>query len=453
MKIERIRRLQSFALGITAALAAIGGLSPAAAQVWSIEAGGTARGEYSDNYFFQSTQRQSAFMASIAPYVSAVRRTERSGAAAFLSIGGNDVRISSSDASFATGRLSLLGSLRESQSEWSGDVSLSRDRSLQSALLGDGLAYVLATSSTGAASGRYTFTPSERWTVEASARAVANRRDAVSSLSPLQDDHALSATALASYAFAEQARLSMSTALGRYASDVTRTDSWRSEIGLERSFSPRLSASATLGAFVAWTDVTCEAPCAADTSSSTLSQPRVRRGGPLYGGNVTYAFSDRGRLAAGLASDLSASANGVLIVSRNAAVSVSRELSDRASGRLIVRDSFSASLDGSSHSNYVSAEIGVSYRLADHWTLDAGYSHSFARASAVASGPAGDTRSNVAYVTVSYDWAGGSLTDVAARGARDWETMVPESSAIPPAGSSAIPGARATQGPSWFDTR
>ena len=48
------------ALGLAAIVPSV-----AVAQAWLVQSGATARGEFNDNYFFTSTNRQSAFTASV----------------------------------------------------------------------------------------------------------------------------------------------------------------------------------------------------------------------------------------------------------------------------------------------------------------------------------------------------------------------------------------------------
>ena len=65
--------------------------SVAAAQAWSVQSGVAARGEYNDNYFLTPTNQQSAFTASVSPFVTAARRTETTDVTALLAVGLNRV--------------------------------------------------------------------------------------------------------------------------------------------------------------------------------------------------------------------------------------------------------------------------------------------------------------------------------------------------------------------------
>ena len=65
--------------------------SLAKAQAWSVQSGVAARVEYNDNYFFTANNAQSAFTASVTPFVTAARRTETSDVTALLAVGANKV--------------------------------------------------------------------------------------------------------------------------------------------------------------------------------------------------------------------------------------------------------------------------------------------------------------------------------------------------------------------------
>ena len=60
-------------------------------ETWSVQSGFAARGQYTDNYFFTPNNQQSAFTASVSPFVTAARRTEGSDVTALLAVGANKV--------------------------------------------------------------------------------------------------------------------------------------------------------------------------------------------------------------------------------------------------------------------------------------------------------------------------------------------------------------------------
>ena len=71
------------------------------------------------------------------------------------------------------------------------------------------------------------------------------------------------------------------------------------------------------------------------------------------------------------------------------------------------RQVFPTGLSKSSTTNNYAGEIGVSYLLAERWTLDAGYRYRRAHYSQNSSEP----QSNVVFVSIGYGWPGASFTD------------------------------------------
>ena len=132
--------------------------------------------------------------------------------------------------------------------------------------------------------------------------------------------------------------------------------------------------------------------------------------GQLYGGNISYAFSERTSLAAFLSENLAPSSAGTLTKTDSAGASLSHNFSERLTGRLgasYTRQVFPSGLSGLSTTNLYAAEVGVSYLLAERWRLDAGYRYT--RAEYTQSG--GEPQSNVVFVSIGYNWPGASSTD------------------------------------------
>ena len=103
---------------LAVAVVALPGLSTA--QEWSVRSGAVARSEYSDNYFFTAENPESAFVASISPFVTAARRTESSEVAALLAVGANRTWGTNPNLDFVSGRVGLTGTMREERSSWRG---------------------------------------------------------------------------------------------------------------------------------------------------------------------------------------------------------------------------------------------------------------------------------------------------------------------------------------------
>ena len=232
----------------------------------------------------------------------------------------------------------------------------------------------------------------------------------------------------------------LSAVYSHYSSDITRSDSVTTTLGVVHQFSPQLTISASVGGF--WSDIEATknalvcptTPILCDTGlvprvPITTSDQR-HDSGPLYGGNISYAFSERTQLAASLVENLAPSASGIINKTDSAYASLSHQFSERLSGRLGVsytRTIFPVALAGSSTTNYYQGEIGVSYLLAERWKLDAGYRYARAQYSQNPFEP----QSNVVFVSIGYGWPGASFTD--------WVGARLDTQGLPGAGPVALP--------------
>jgi hypothetical protein len=394
--------------------------SVAAAQAWFVQSGVAARGEYNDNYFLTPTNQQSAFTASVSPFVTAARRTETTDVTALLAVGFNRVWGPSPTTDYVSGRLGLNGVVNDERSTWAGGISFVRAPLLQSAQTQTGVALVRADSDAATASGTYTYALTERWSVGATAGWYWNAYDPVEGGSTLSDNHGYYAGATLDYRYSERTRLTGAAVFSHYASDITRSDAVTTTLGVVHEFSPRLTVSASIGGF--WSDIettqtalVCPtAPILCDTGVvqpvPVSSGERRRDSGPLYGGGVSYAFSERTRLSATLAQSLAPGSTGTVTRTNLASASLLHQFSERLTGRVGVgytRTKFPAGVSGSFANEYYLGEIGASFRLAERWILDAGYR--YARAD-YADNPSHPT-SNVVFISIAYNWPGTSFTD------------------------------------------
>ena len=185
-----------------------------------------------------------------------------------------------------------------------------------------------------------------------------------------------------------------------YTSNITHSDSVTTTLGVVHQFSPQLTISASGGGF--WSDIEA-------TQGDAATGDRRRATGGLYGGSISYAFSERTQLNVSLAENLTPSGTGTLSKSDSAGASLSHQFSDRFNGRLgasYTRTIFPTT-SSSYNNNYYQGEVGVSYQLAERWTLDAGYRYSRAHYSQNSFEP----KSNVGFVSIGYNWPGTSFTD------------------------------------------
>jgi predicted porin len=162
------------------------------------------------------------------------------------------------------------------------------------------------------------------------------------------------------------------------------------------------------------------------TQSDIVTENRRRDRGELYGGDISYAFSERTQFVANLSENLAPSSSGTLTKSDSAGASLTHLFSDRLTGRLgatYARTIFPVTMSSGSLTNkFYVGEIGVSYLLAERWKLDAGYQ--YVRAQFAQN--LGEPKSNVVFVSIGYNWPGTSFTD--------WVGRRPETQGLPGAG-------------------
>jgi long-subunit fatty acid transport protein len=223
--------------------------------------------------------------------------------------------------------------------------------------------------------------------------------------------------------------LSVAAGYSHYSSDITRSDSATATIGVAHQLSPELTISASAGGFWSDTEPAQAAPIA------TGEQRRAT--GSLFGGSLNWAVSERTQFLLSVVESLAPSGAGLLGKTDNAGASLTHKFSERLTGRLgagYTRTIFPQARNSSFNNDYYQAEVGVSYRLAERWTLDAGYRYSRAQYSQNSQEPT----SNVGFVTIGYNWPGTSLTS--------WVGRPPETPSMPGAGPLSLPAARGASG-------
>src|SRR5262245_974635 len=362
--------------------------SVAAAQAWLVHSGVAARGEYNDNYFLTTANRQSAFTASVSPFVTAARRTETTDVTALLAIGLNEVWGSGSfqTTNYLSGRLGLNGAVREERSTWAGTISFSRAPLLQSAQTPAGVTLVRAYTNAAAVNGTYEYALTERWSVGAIAGWYRNDYSAVEGASTLSDNWGYSAGATLNYRYSERTRVTAAAVFSHYSSDITRSDAVTTTLGIVHEFSPQLTLSASVGGF--WSDIEATqtalvcptTPILCDTGLvprvPVTSGERRHDSGALFGGGMSYAFSERTRLSATFSQGIAPSSTGTITRTNIATASLSHRFWERLTGRLGVgytRTTFPTGQSGSFANEYYLGEIGTTFQLGERWILDAGY--------------------------------------------------------------------------------
>ena len=69
-------------------------------------------------------------------------------------------------------------------------------------------------------------------------------------------------------------------------------------------------------------------------------------------------------------------------------------------------NSFPAAIESSDTDTTLRGQVGLSYRIAERWMLDAGYQYTRTKYSGTSSEPT----SNIVFVSVGYNWPGESIT-------------------------------------------
>ncbi|MFO1204688.1 MAG: hypothetical protein U1E63_02935 [Burkholderiales bacterium] len=443
----------TFGIGIRAAgglLAAslAGWPALAAAETWLLQSGFSARTQFTDNYFFASTGQESGFTASISPFVTAARRTETTDVAAVLAVGLNKVWGLPENIDYVSGRFGVDGTMRDDRSTWAGNIGYSRAPTLQNLFTQRGNVLALAYTDTASANGSYSYQMSERWSLGIRAGAFNSQYSSVqTTTSPLQNNSACYGSGTIDYAYSERTQINLLAAYAHTTSDLTRSDSVITRIGVVHRFSEQLTASASVGQF--WSDITATRTGLVCPTTPVLCDsglvPRLpitsgesrSYSGQLYGGNLNYAFSERTSLTAFLAENLAPSSTGTLTKTDSAGASLSHNWSERLSARLgasYTRQVFPSGVSGLSTTNYYAGEVGVSYLLAERWRLDAGYRYNRAEYTQQS---LGNPQSNTVFVAIGYNWPGASATD--------WVGARLDTQGLPGAGPVQLSGAAAAR--------
>lgn len=406
-------------------------LSPfAAGQQWQLQAGGAARGEWNDNYFFTADNAESAFVLSLAPFLTATQKTDTSELAALFAVGANKVWGPSGAKDYVSGRLGVSGMQSDAVSSANGSLSISRAPALQNEVTPAGIVQTLAFTDNAMANAVYSRALSERWSAGATVSAYANHYDkAADAPTTFQNNWSWSAGANAGYAVSSQAQLTFTTLFSHYSSDVERDDSVTATAALAYDVSPRLAVSGSVGYF--WTSSDTDAAsfaCSAGVGQCGEGRVRSHDDGVLFGGSVRYSALEQTILLATAAENLAPSGTGALSKNSNAALTAVHRFTDRLTGRVgasYTRTKFPTVL-GTEIDRTYAAEIGASYALGERWTLDAGYRYLRTDYSQNDQQP----RSNIVFLSIAYNWPGANIGG--------WSAIRPDTAGLPGAGPSSI---------------
>ena len=388
---------------------AVATLAPAlaVAQEWQLVYGGASRAEYTDNYYYvapsstgaSSVGPESAFTLSLIPFVAAVRRTEVSEVKAIASIGANKAWGVSEE--YLSARVALEGLLREERSTWTGSISYDRTSELQDVISNQQVVLVRTYTDTVSLDGALTYRLTEQWVAGTGVSGEFNRYDSVQDVASVVDDVNVAAYGDLRYDFSDRTRALFSLNYTYYAGDLTRSDIVTARAGIAHRYSPQLAVSATAGWYWSDTRNRSGAPVSEDVFGG--------ENGGLFGANVEYAFTEATQLTASASQGLTPSGVGTISKSDNVAVALTHRFSDSLRGHVgaeYARTTFSGSLNNDYSEKTVQAEVGLAWRIAERWTMDAGYRYERTRYSL----ESGEPRSNVVFLTLAYNWPGASLT-------------------------------------------
>jgi len=404
------------AVALAAAVPAV-----ATAQAWVVETGAAARGEFNDNYFFATSDPQSAFTASIAPFLTAVRQTETSDATAFLAVGLNQVWGPSPTTDYISGRAGLTGAVYDERSAWAGAMAFSRAPLLQEAQTQAGTALVLAYTNAATVNGAYSYALADRWWIGAVAGWYTNDYDNVEEgQGTLSDNHGYLAGVTLDHRYSERTGFRTATMFSHYVSDITQSNVVAATLGAVHQVSPQLTLSASVGGFWSETEsreTTLGCPAAPVLCRTGIVQPVLvvsgaerRDSGPLYGASINYDFTEGSRLSVTLSQTIDPSGTGTIVKNTDTGAAVAHRFSERITGRLGVtytRTRLPAALSGAYTNEYYSGEASAFFQLAEHWTLEAGYRYAWATYEDDPFRPA----SNVVFLTIAYNRPAGAFTD------------------------------------------
>jgi hypothetical protein len=395
--------------------------SLANAQVWSLHSGATGRVEYNDNYFFVPVDTQSAFTASITPFLTAARRTETSDVTALVAVGANKVwGLSPSVDPYLSGRLALVGSLREARSTWTGNASFVRSANLQNEAGQTGAPLVLAFTDAASVTGEYAFALTERWSLGATVGVYSNRYEAIKSDSPLSNNHGYYASGNVEYAYSDRTQFTFVTGYTYDDSSVARTSGVTATVGAVHQFSPQLTVSASAGIF--WSDTE---PRATALAGGTTAATR----GTVSAGVISYAV-------------IRAHAGWRQPVGRPDAQQLRHAQQDRFCFRFVdapvlgrlhrslgpaTRGPLSRQRSRAQPPTQYSGEIGVSYLLRRALAARCRLRYTGARYEQ----KRGEPKSNLVFVSIAYNWPGASFTD--------WVGRRSDAQGLPGAGAVSLP--------------
>jgi hypothetical protein len=217
------------------------------------------------------------------------------------------------------------------------------------------------------------------------------------------------------YELSPLSAVTASAGYSAYRSNITDSGVVNATLAGSHQFSPRLTASVSLGSF--WSDIrttqqilACPGPpflCQIgflQPVSLTIGSER-HDSGQLYGADARYLLSERTDFAASLSESIQPSTVGGLNKVDALSASLFHRFSERLSGSInahYTRTIYPAALTGSYTNDYYGGGASLTYQLTEYWTLSAGVRRALAEYQSDPRVPSASS----AFITLQYGWRG-----------------------------------------------
>jgi len=412
---------------VRAAAAAAALLVPAlaCAQEWGYRPGGSARIEFTDNYLLRAFDKQSATTYSVQPFITAYRRTETSQVNLLAGVGYNYVTGIPGDNDYWTGRLALDGAATFDRSLLGFNVSIARDNALVTETQQTGIVLGAGSVSTGSTAGlNYTYKLTERWSAGAFGSVYQNNYTTPSgSPTSLQNNSGYSAGGTLGYTLSPRTQLALTGTYAYYDSDITTNNTVTVQLAATHQYSEQLTVSGYGGYF--WSKIDATQNVAVCPTTPTLCQLGLVQfvtipggsndssGDTLFGGTVSYAYSQRTSFSVDASQSITPSGTGTITKATNVNAYAYHNFSERLRGRVggtWTRSTIPGFNTDSFQTTYYSVIAGGSYNLSDAWLLDFGVRRDHSDQRGV------NADANVVFVSIGYNWPGTSMSSFSGLG-------------------------------------
>lgn len=417
----RARRSLRFARLAAAAAAALAAL-PAVAQEFGFRAGGGARVEYTDNYQLRAFDQVGATTVTVSPFVTGYRRSENSQINLLAGLGYNYVFASElGNDDYWSGRLNLNGSTVQERHSYGFNVGAIRDQTIRTETVQTGVVFGAGSTRTGLTAGaNYDYALTERWSAGVFGSVFSNSYDQAQGRTAIQDNDGWNIGANAAYSWSDRTRFTLATTYGKFTSDITDSDSISTTLEVSHQYSSDLRVSLSGGYF--WssvestqvfsvcptTPIFCDLGVVAPVQVTTGTE--VDSGGSLFGGSLSYRFSERTGFNAGASQRITPSGIGTLTKATNISARLSHDFSERLRGQIgggWTQSTVPGTDSGTTglRTEFLTFGASVSYDLTREWLMTAGVRHDESDQRGLTAD------ANVVFLSIAWNWPGQSIGD------------------------------------------